>query len=333
MAPTSQALKLSSPRIFLVRMIVFLILAGFVALILYQQISRAFMANPGLNGLIIGVLLIGIVLGLRQVTRLMPEIRWVNSFAGTGKPTTAPPVLLAPLATIFGEASGPRSISAVTLRALLDSVGTRLDESREIARYLTGLLVFLGLLGTFWGLLETVGSISGVIKSMSGGGDSTTMFDDLKNGLSAPIAGMSVSFTSSLFGLSGSLVLGFLDLQAGQAQNRFYNELEDLLSTSVTAEAAPATLLPPVGGSAGLPAAQRPADLRSALDKIAASADSSTSRAATMAMANLAEGIQGLVQHMRTEQQLIRDWVEAQSSRDGEIRNLLERLTTERELR
>ena len=326
MAPTSQALKLSSPRIFLVRMVVFLILAGFVALILYQQISRAFMANPGLNGLIIGVLLIGIVLGLRQVTRLMPEIRWVNSFAGTGKPTTAPPVLLAPLATIFGETSGPRSISAVTLRALLDSVGTRLDESREIARYLTGLLVFLGLLGTFWGLLETVGSISGVIKSMSGGGDSTTMFDDLKNGLSAPIAGMSVSFTSSLFGLSGSLVLGFLDLQAGQAQNRFYNELEDLLSGSATA-ALSSDVVSPAGGGA------LPSDLRSALDKIAASADSSTSRAATVAMANLAEGIQGLVQHMRTEQQLIRDWVEAQSSRDGEIRKLLERLTTERELR
>ncbi len=326
MAQASPALKLSSPRIFLVRMVVFLILAAFVALILYQQISHAFMANPGLNGLIIGVLAIGILLGLRQVTRLMPEIRWVNSFAGTGKPSTAPPVLLAPLASIFGGSSGPQSISAVTLRALLDSVGTRLDESREIARYLTGLLVFLGLLGTFWGLLETVGSISGVIKSMTGGGDPTAMFDDLKNGLSAPIAGMSVSFTSSLFGLSGSLILGFLDLQAGQAQNRFYNELEDLLSGSATAALSPDVVSPAGGGAL-------PSDLRTALDKIAASADSSTSRAATLAMANLAEGIQGLVQHMRTEQQLIRDWVEAQSGRDGEIRRLLERLVTERELR
>ncbi len=325
MAPTSRALKLSSPRIFLVRMVVFLILAGFVALILYQQIARAFMANPGLNGLILGVLAVGIVLGLRQVTRLMPEIRWVNAFAGTGKPTAKQPVLLAPLATIFGEASGPQSISAVTLRALLDSVGTRLDESREIARYLTGLLVFLGLLGTFWGLLETVGSISGVIRSMTGGGDSAAMFDDLKNGLSAPIAGMSVSFTSSLFGLSGSLVLGFLDLQAGQAQNRFYNELEDLLSGSATATLG-ADLVSPAGGG------PLPSDLRSALDKIAASADSSSSRAATVAMANLAEGIQGLVQHMRSEQQLIRDWVEAQAGRDREIRALLERLVADKRL-
>lgn len=318
---------MSSPRVFLLRMVVFLILAGFVALILYRQIAVAFMANPGLNGLILGVMLIGIILGLRQVTRLIPEIRWSNSFAGTGKPGAAAPVLLAPMAAIFtgGGVTGLRSISAVTLRALLDSVGTRLDESREIARYLTGLLVFLGLLGTFWGLLETVGSISGVIRSMTGGGDATMMFDDLKNGLSAPIAGMSVSFTSSLFGLSGSLILGFLDLQAGQAQNRFYNELEDMLSTVATAD-----LETPVVGA---PPSAVPSDLRSALDKIAASTDTSSSRAATIAMANLAEGIQGLVQHMRSEQQLIRDWVEAQAGRDAQIRTLLERLTTERELR
>ena len=157
MAQTDQALKLSSPRVFLLRMVVFLILAGFVALILYRQIAVAFMANPGLNGLILGVELIGIVLGLRQVTRLMPEIRWINGVAGVGKPATTPPVLLAPMATLLGQTSGLRSISTLTLRALLDSVGTRLDESREIARYLTGLLIFLGLLGTFWGLLETVG--------------------------------------------------------------------------------------------------------------------------------------------------------------------------------
>ena len=329
MAQTNQTLKLSSPRVFLLRMAVFLILAGFVALILYRQIATAFMANPGLNGLIMGVLLIGIILGLRQVTRLMPEIRWANSMAGLGKPGAAAPVLLAPMATVFGEGNGLRSISTLTLRALLDSVGTRLDESREIARYLTGLLIFLGLLGTFWGLLETVSSISGVIKSMQGGSDASVMFDDLKNGLSAPIAGMSVSFTSSLFGLAGSLVLGFLDLQAGQAQNRFYNELEDLLSSSTSTDFAPDPL-----AAAPAPVSQAiPADLRTVLDKIAASTDQSNSRAATVAMANLAEGIQGLVQHMRSEQQLIRDWVEAQAGRDGEIRNLLERLAGERELR
>ncbi|UDL96441.1 flagellar motor protein MotA [Lichenihabitans sp. PAMC28606] len=322
MAQANRSLRLSSPHVFLLRMVVFLILAGFVALILYRQIATAFMANPGLNGLILGVLLIGIILGLRQVIRLMPEIRWANGLVGVGKPGSRPPVLLAPMASTFGEGDGFRSISTLTLRALLDSVGTRLDESREIARYLTGLLIFLGLLGTFWGLLETVGSISGVIKSMGGSGDAAVMFDDLKNGLAAPIAGMSVSFTSSLFGLAGSLILGFLDLQAGQAQNRFYNELEDLLSASTDNTFNPETISTAI-----------PPDLRAALDKIAASTDQSNSRAATVAMANLAEGIQGLVLHMRSEQQLIRDWVEAQASRDGEIRNLLERLTTERELR
>ena len=325
MAQTNQSLKLSSPRVFLLRMMVFMILAGFVVLILYRQIATAFMANPGLNGLILGVLLIGIVLGLRQVTRLRPEIRWANGLIGAGKPGAARPVLLAPMAAVF-EGGSLRSISTLTLRALLDSVGTRLDESREIARYLTGLLIFLGLLGTFWGLLETVGSISGVIKSMGGGGDAALMFDDLKNGLAAPIAGMSVSFTSSLFGLSGSLVLGFLDLQAGQAQNRFYNELEDMLSASTDTDLAPDTLAQPA--AAGIPS-----DLRVALDKIAAGSESSNARASTTAMANLAEGIQGLVQHMRSEQQLIRDWVEAQAARDGEIRRLLEQLTRERELR
>ena len=327
MVQTSQVQKLSSPRIFLLRMVVFLILAGFVVLILYRQIATAFMANPGLNGLIIGVMGIGVLLGLRQVIRLMPEVRWANSLSGAGKPGAAPPVLLAPMASMFRDGAGLRTISTVTLRALLDSVGTRLDESREIARYLTGLLVFLGLLGTFWGLLETVGSISGVIKSMQGGGDASVMFDDLKNGLSAPIAGMSVSFTSSLFGLSGSLILGFLDLQAGQAQNRFYTELEDLLSSTASADLGVEAL----GTAAAAPGI--PPDLRTALEKIAAGTDQSNSRAATVAMANLAEGIQGLVHHMRSEQQLIRDWVEAQAGRDGEIRNLLERLASERELR
>ena len=328
MATRSDPFRLSSPRIFLVRMAVFLILAGFVAMILYQPIARAFMANPPLNGLILGVLLVGIMLGLRQVFRLFPEIRWANSVNNPGSASAKPPVLLAPMATFLADrGEGAPTISTVTLRAILDSVGTRLDESREIARYLTGLLIFLGLLGTFWGLLETVGSISGVIKNMTAGNDSAVMFDDLKNGLAAPIAGMSVSFTSSLFGLAGSLVLGFLDLQAGQAQNRFYNQLEDKLSAFAAdplAEAAPSMSVTSTG---------IPADLRAALDRIAVGSDVAGNRAATAAMANLAEGIQSLVQHMRGEQQMIRDWVEGQAGQNQEMRHLLERIARERELR
>ena len=327
MATRNDPYRLSSPHIFLIRMVVFIILAGFVALILNQQIARAFMANPPLNGLIVGVLLVGIILGLRQVFRLFPEIRWANGINNPEAPSAKPPRLLAPMATILAARDeGVRSISTQTMRAILDSIGTRLDESREIARYLTGLLIFLGLLGTFWGLLETVASISGVIKTMQTNGDSSVMFDDLKNGLAAPISGMSVSFTSSLFGLAGSLVLGFLDLQAGQAQNRFYTELEDKLSSFAT-ESRPAPE-PDVTATAKVPA-----DVRAALDKIASTTEGSAgTRASTAAMANLAEGIQALVQHMRSEQQLIRDWVEAQADQNSEMRRLLERLTREKEL-
>jgi len=320
MAVDNDPYRLSSPRIFLLRMLVFLVLVGFVALILYRQIARAFMANPFLNGLIAFVLLFGIMLALRQVVRLFREVRWVNALPGGDNAKIGRPVLLAPMATLLGDRTA--GISTLTLRAILDSIGTRLDEAREILRYLTGLLIFLGLLGTFWGLLETVGSISGVIKSMQTGADAAVMFDDLKNGLSAPIAGMSISFTSSLFGLAGSLILGFLDLQAGQAQNRFYNELEDNLTAATTDK------LPEEPAAAAVPA-----DIRAALDKISATADQSHARATSIAVANLADGIQALVQHMRSEQQMIRDWVDAQAEERREIKKLLQRLGSETEPR
>ncbi len=309
MAADKDPYRLSAPHIFLVRMVVFLVLCGFVAFILYRQILVAFMANPGLNGLILGVLFIGVVLSLRQVGRLIPEIRWVNALRVGERGSVRAPVLLAPVSLILGEGLTRRAISALTLRAVLDSIGTRLDESREIARYLTGLLVFLGLLGTFWGLLETVASIGGVIKAMQTGVDAAVMFDDLKNGLAAPIAGMAVSFTSSLFGLAGSLVLGFLDLQAGQAQNRFFTELEDYLSLNVS-EAAHEGGHGPAGA-----------------------ADPANARAATAALASLAEGVQGLVRHMRVEQQQIRDWVETQATSQRELKETLDKLIAKLEKR
>jgi hypothetical protein len=244
---------------------------------------------------------------------LIREIRWVNSLVAPGRAARVKsPRLLGPMATLLNAGAGERGLSTQTTRAILDSVGTRLDEGRELNRYLVGLLVFLGLLGTFWGLLETVHSISGVIDSMKTGSDTTTMFDDLKSGLSAPIAGMSISFTSSLFGLAGSLILGFLDLQAGQAQNRFYTELEDFLAGHV--EPSPAPTL----------------DARA--EKAVVGGDTFDSRKSAAAMAGLAEGIQSLVMHMRHEQQQIRDWVEAQAVQQEDIRKLLRRLVSEREM-
>jgi hypothetical protein len=292
-------------------MTTFLVLVGFVVLILYKSIALAFSANPGLNGLIIGVLLIGAILAFRQVFRLFREIHWVNSLVETDGSGARSPILLGTMATMLNAGAGARGLSTSTTRAILDSVGTRLDEGRELNRYLIGLLVFLGLLGTFWGLLETVHSISGVIDSMKTGSDTTTMFDDLKSGLSAPIAGMSVSFTSSLFGLAGSLILGFLDLQAGQAQNRFYTELEDFLASHVETQPAPVVVAEPV--------------------RAVAAPEAADARKSAAAMASLAEGIQALVGHMRQEQQQIRDWVEAQSAQQDDIRRLLRQLIDERE--
>jgi hypothetical protein len=316
--------KLSSPRIFLLRMVVFLILVGFLVLILNKQIHTAFMANPGLNSLIFFVLAVGIILTLRQVIRLFREVRWVNALPRGMADEVARPVLLAPMATLLGDRPAGTTISTLTLRAILDSIGSRLDEARDTARYLTGLLIFLGLLGTFWGLLATVASIGDVIKSMGTGNDAAVMFDDLKNGLAAPLAGMSISFTSSLFGLAGSLVLGFLDLQAGQAQNRFYKELED----NLTASTSPDTLF-----EGGPTLEGMPRDLRAAIDKIATTGDQSHARATSIAMANLADGIQSLVQHMRAEQQLIRDWVEAQAEQSHEIKVVLKQIASETERR
>jgi hypothetical protein len=325
MARELDPLKLSSPRIFLIRIVVFLTLCALVVVVLNRQIAVAFMANPGLNALIIGVLIIGIALAFRQVIRLYPEVNWVNSFrlADPGLALERPPVLLAPMAAILGDRMGRMAISAQTMRGILDSIAARLDEARDLSRYMTGLLIFLGLLGTFWGLIETVGSVGKVIENLKVGGDAGSIFDSLKEGLAAPLGGMGISFSSSLFGLAGSLVLGFLDLQTSQAQNRFYTDLEDWLSTTVRDLGA--------GGESATPALAAPSgELRGAIERLKESiAESGSSRAATTAMANLAEAIQGLVHHMRTEQQMIRDWVDSQAEQHREIKRLLETLVRE----
>ncbi len=309
-------LKLSSPHIFLIRMLVFIILVGIVGAFLRQQIVVAFMANPGLNGLIILVEAIGISLSLRQVLRLYPEIAWVNNFQRR-QPRAADdraPVLLAPMAAILGARAGPKTLSAQLMRGILDSNATRLDEARDISRYITGLLVFLGLLGTFWGLIETVSAVGNVIQDLKPTEDAASMFDSLRSGLAAPLSGMGISFSSSLFGLAGSLVLGFLDLQSSQAQNRFYTELEDWLSTTVNDDSAdPAAN----GALAG--------EVNTALDRLRRTVDQvGSGRAAASAMADLAESIQQLVHHMREEQQTIRQWVDVQAEQQSEVKKLLQ---------
>jgi len=296
--------------------VVFLVLCGLVCVILYKQIWTAFLANPGLNALIGGVLLIGAVLSFRQVIRLYPEVAWVNHFrvSDPGLALDRRPVLLAPMAAILSNRSGRMSITQQTMRHLLDSISTRLDEAHDISRYMTGLLVFLGLLGTFWGLIETVGSVGHVIDGLKVGGEAGAMFDTLKEGLAAPLSGMGISFSSSLFGLAGSLILGFLDLQSSQAQNRFYTDLEDWLASTVREYVGDPAL---AGTSANMgPAIER---LREVIEGMG-------SRTGTTAMANLAEAIQGLVNHMREEQGLIREWADSQGEQNAEIKKLLEHI-------
>src|ERR1700736_6331464 len=314
--------KLSSPRIFLVRMLVFLVLCALVMVVLYKQIILAFFANPGLNALIGLVLLVGIILSFRQVIRLYPEVAWVNNFriADPGIALARHPTLLAPMAAILGgERTGRMTISQQTMRHLLDSIATRLDEARDISRYMTGLLVFLGLLGTFWGLIETAGSVGKIIDGLKVGGDAGAVFDSLKEGLAAPLSGMGISLSSCLFGLAGSLILGFLDLQSSQAQNRFYTDLEDWLASTVREYSAEGT-----SGATG--------DLQHAMEKLRAVVEEGGAhRNTTTAMANLAEAIQGLVAHMRTEQQMIREWADGQGEQNSEIKRLLERLARQPE--
>jgi hypothetical protein len=321
-------MRLSSPGIFLVRMVLFLVITTFVGTLLWREIAQAFGANPALNGLILGVLLIGVLIAIVQVTRLFREVGWVNSFRAGGNKAVNErgPVLLAPMAALLGDKIGRVAIGPTALRGILDSIGSRLDEDRDISRYLTGLLVFLGLLGTFWGLTETVSSIGRTIAGLDvRGGEVGAIFDNLKAGLAAPLSGMATAFSTSLFGLAGSLILGFLDLQAGQAQNRFYQELEEWLSTmtEVNPEGVPA-------------ASGAPGDIQGALERLTKSIqDGGSNKQITAALANLAEGIQGLVQHMRQEQQMIRDWVEAQASQQRDTKRLLDvlaqRLTEKQE--
>ena len=207
----------------------FLVLVTIGCGVMWEGLLHAFLANPLLNGMIIVVLLLGIGFIFRQVLTLYPEVSWVEAFRAGGRPV--PPRLLGGVASLLEQRKGRLSLSAMGQRSILDSISSRLDESRDISRYLIGLLIFLGLLGTFWGLLQTVQAVGGVISDLSiGSADLAAVFDELKSGLEAPLTGMGTAFSSSLFGLAGSLVLGFLDLQASQAQNRFYNELEEWLS-------------------------------------------------------------------------------------------------------
>jgi hypothetical protein len=295
-------------------MTVFLVAVTVLCGALFQPLYHAFMTNAPLNGLIIGVLVLGIIYNFRQVLMLYPEVAWIENFRATSAPLSdASPKLLAPMATMVGDRRDRLSLSTVAMRSLLDGILSRLDESRDISRYTIGLLIFLGLLGTFWGLLDTIGSIGNVIAGLSvEGADMTKVFADLKRGLQAPMAGMGTAFSSSLFGLAGSLALGFLDLQANQAQNRFYNDLEEWLS-SVTRLATGALT---AEGDQSIPAY-----VQALLEQTAESLEN-LQRTITRGEENrmsvnanilaLSDTLETLTDHMRTQQALMKTMAETQ---------------------
>lgn len=328
--------RLTPPGVFLLRMSVFLTLIGFLAAILFEQLKQSWLTNPGLNGLIVGVLLFGILYAYRQVFRLYPEIRWVNAFRVSDPGLASPhkPVLLAPMATMLRDRTGALSLSPAAMRAFMDSISSRLDEARDTGRYLVGLLVFLGLLGTFWGLLDTIGSVGKAIDTLdSSATDNVQMFSELKAGLSAPLKGMGTAFSASLLGLSGSLILGFLELQAGHAHNRFYNELEEWLS-GIT-ELSPSG----VQGSTAADFVNR--QLLSAVVDMQRALEDFSSRLAEQPIAppptagagqntdevrDLARGVNQLVNQMRAEQKVVREWVDEQSAQQTEVAAVLKNL-------
>ena len=306
-------------------MFVFLAIVVAGTVWMFGTIERAFMARPELNGLIVFVLMLGIAYIFRQVLGLYPEVRWIETYRRDQPSLSAaePPRLLSSMATMLGERQGRLSLSAVSMRTLLDGIGARLDESRDISRYLIALLIFLGLLGTFWGLLQTIYSVGDVVQGLSvGEGDIAVIFQDLKSGLTAPLAGMGTAFSSSLFGLAGSLVLGFLDLQASQAQNRFYNDLEEWLSSL--------TRLSSGGVGDGGPSA--PAYINALLEQTADSLDSlqrlltrdeESRRSADDKLLALTEKLATLTDQMRMEQTLMVKLAENQM----DMKPVLERLS------
>jgi hypothetical protein len=318
---------ITRPRRFLLRMLGFLAAVLALVALLHEHLIHAFQANPMLNGLILGVLFIGILYVFRQVSALTREVEWLETFkrnkpglAGLGQPR-----LLAPMASMMAEKRERFTLSALAMRSLLDGIQSRLDESRELSRYMVGLLIFLGLLGTFWGLLLTINAIGAVIGGMTiGTGEITQLFGQLQAGLQAPLAGMGTAFSTSLFGLAAALVLGFLDLTAGQAQNRFFNDLEDLLAQQTRLSSGAIGGIEGEGGSVPVyvqALLEQTAENLEGLQRTLARGEEGRI-AANQAVIGLTERLGQLTDQMRASQQLLLRVAEGQS----ELRPVLSRL-------
>ena len=323
-APRAGDPSLSEPTRFLVRMAVFLAAVVAVAALLIGPLIRMFQANMALNGLILLVAAFGIAYIFRQVLMLRPEVEWLERFRRPQPSLSQGPAprLLASMAAMLGERQGRLALSATSARSLLDGVSARLDEGRETGRYLIGLLVFLGLLGTFWGLLQTVNAVGGTISALNPTGDFNAFFGELQRGLQEPLSGMGIAFSSSLFGLASSLVLGFLELQAGQAQNRFYLDLEEWLASHTRLSS---------GSLSGDGEGSVPAYVQALLEQTADSLDNlqrilarneEGRMSGQHALLSLSEKLATLTDQMRTEQDLLVRLAESQMSLQPALQRL-----------
>ncbi len=320
---------MSNPLPYLVRMLLFLAAVVGLAYLLHHDLLRVFMNTPILNSVIVAVLVIGIFFVMRQVISLWPEVRWLRRFQH--REEGAPPLethsinLLVPLATMVGDRQDHFRLSPTVTRAVLDGIATRLDERRELTRYLIGLLIFLGLLGTFWGLLETIGAVADAITNLQvAGGDAIQMFGKLKESIEGPLKGMATAFGASLFGLSGSLVLGFLELQASQAQGRFHIELEEWLA-GATRLSSNVQVEGEQGVSAYVEALlERTADGLDELTRMLRRTEEGR-EAAAASSAILVERLSSLAEAMRGQQTLLARMAEQSIELRGAINRLAER--------
>ncbi|PHQ98778.1 MAG: biopolymer transporter ExbB [Marinosulfonomonas sp.] len=219
----------------IITMLIILGLVGFGTYIAFPRVAPVFLANPMLNGFILFVFLVGVFACFWQVFQLVTSVNWIEGFVADRDviETASAPRLLAPLAALLRSHSAKMQIGASSSRSILDSVGTRIEEARDITRYIVNLLIFLGLLGTFYGLATTVPALVETIRALapSSGESGIEVFGRLMSGLEKQLGGMGTAFASSLLGLAGSLVVGLLELFASHGQNRFYRELEEWLST------------------------------------------------------------------------------------------------------
>ena len=315
---------MTKPRRYLLRMLLFLIAVGALVVPLIPLIERAFLNNVALNGVIVAVLVLGILYIVRQVWLLENDVRWVEAFDRDRPAEVTPPAprLLTPMAAMIGNRRDRLTLSPAVMRTLLDGIASRLDEARDLSRYAIGLLIFLGLLGTFWGLLETVNTVGDAITKLQIGGDAATTFTQLKSSLEGPLRGMGTAFSSSLFGLAGSLVLGFLDLQAGQAQNRFFNDVEEWLSEKTRLPSGALSL----DGDQPVPAyvqalLEQTAESLENLQRTMARAEESRSTA-NANVGVLADRLSTLSDFMRHEQQILAKLAENSTELRGAITRL-----------